>query len=521
MDNEPSQISRLTSKPRVHFGSLEGQESVKRARTDDNTSTSNNGTIDLDALAESMEPAYSVNAGEADKQVLAEFERRKRAFQIAVPTDDGRVRQRLRDIGEPQCLFGEGPGDRRDRLRYLLSKIQGHEVESEEESASEAEEEDNEEFFTPGSVELLEARKWITKYSLPRAKQRNDRQKEESNIPLALLKASRKELHTKLKAYSNWSSQIADDRPIAQCAFSPDSKLLVTGSWSGLCKVWTVPNCEKVLTLKGHNDKVGGVAFHPEATISQEKSALNLASSGADGLIQLWNLESESPIATLKGHARRVARIGFHPSGKYLGSASFDGTWRLWDVATAQELLLQEGHAKEVYSIAFQCDGSLVATGGLDAIGRVWDMRTGRSSMTLEGHMKDILGLDWSPNGYHLASASADNTVKIWDVRTLRNLYTISAHQSLVSDVKYSKGVPGTNNNSASDPHNIAGLYLTTSGYDGCVKIWSGDDFRLVKSLDGHDGKVMGVDVSRDNNFIASSGYDRTFKLWADENLVI
>ncbi|KAI8645051.1 WD40-repeat-containing domain protein [Parasitella parasitica] len=506
MDNEPSQISRLTSKPRVHFGSLEGQESVKRARTDEGTPTSNNGTIDLDALA--------------DKQVLAEFERRKRAFQIAVPTDDGRVRQRLRDIGEPQCLFGEGPGDRRDRLRYLLSKIQGHEVESEEDSGSEAEEED-EEFFTPGSAELLEARKWITKYSLPRAKQRNDRQKEESTIPLALLKASRKELHTKLKAYSNWSSQIADERPIAQCAFSPDSKLLVTGSWSGLCKVWTVPNCERVLTLKGHNDKVGGVAFHPEATISQEKSALNIASSGADGLIQLWNLESESPIATLKGHARRVARIGFHPSGKYLGSASFDGTWRLWDVTTAQELLLQEGHAKEVYSIAFQDDGSLVATGGLDAIGRVWDMRTGTSSMTLEGHMKDILGLDWSPNGYHLASASADNTVKIWDVRTLRNLYTISAHQSLVSDVKYSKGVPGTNNNSASDPHNIAGLYLTTSGYDGCVKIWSGDDFKLIKSLDGHDGKVMGVDISKDNNFIASSGYDRTFKLWADENLIV
>ena len=50
MDNEPSQISRLTSKPRVHFGSLEVQESVKRARTDDSASTSNNGTIDLDAL---------------------------------------------------------------------------------------------------------------------------------------------------------------------------------------------------------------------------------------------------------------------------------------------------------------------------------------------------------------------------------------------------------------------------------------------------------------------------------------
>ncbi|CAO3611477.1 unnamed protein product [Mucor hiemalis] len=475
---------------------MKGQDSVKRVRTEESTSSSNGG-VDLDALAESIDPAYSVNAGEADKQVLAEFERRKRAFQLAVPTDDKRVRQRLREIGKPQCLFGEGPGDCRDRLRYLLSKIQGRDVESEEDSASEMEEdEEEEEFFTPGSEELLEARKWITNYSLEKARKRNERQKEEHTISLPALKSSRQELHQKLKAYTN----------------CPNSKLLVTGSWSGLCKVWSVPNCEHKLTLKGHNDK---------STITQSSSELNLASSGGDGIIQLWNLEKSTPIGTLTGHARRVARIGFHPSGKYLGSASFDGTWRLWDVNTTQEVLLQEGHAKEVYSISFQCDGSLVATGGLDAIGRVWDLRTGRSALTLEGHVKDILGIDWSPNGYQLATASADHSVKIWDMRNLGNLYTISAHQSLVSDVKYSKGVPGTNNNSASDPHNIAGLYLTTSGYDGCVKIWSGDDFRLVKNLDGHEGKVMGVDISKDNKFIASSGYDRTFKLWADENLVI
>ncbi|KAG1449723.1 hypothetical protein G6F56_008562 [Rhizopus delemar] len=361
----------------------------------------------------------------------------------------------------------------------------------------------------------------MTKYSLPRAKARNQRQKIEETIPLSLLKASRKELHQKVKGYINWGSQITDDRPVAQCAFSPDSKMLVTGAWSGLCKIWSVPRCELIMTLKGHNDKVGGVAFHPESTISLDKSVLNLATGAADGLIRLWNLEKETPIATLSGHAGRVARIGFHPSGKYLGSASFDGTWRLWDVETTQELLLQEGHAKEVYAISFQSDGSLLATGGLDAVGRVWDTRTGRSSMTLEGHIKDILGLDWSPNGYHLASASADNSVKIWDIRTLRTLYTISAHQSLVSDIKYSKGVPGTNDNSPADPDNIAGLYLTTSGYDGCVKIWSGDDFRLIKSLDGHEGKVMGVDIANDNKYIASTGFDRTFKLWADEGLVI
>lgn len=72
---------------------------------------------------------------------------------------------------------------------------------------------------------------------------------------------------------------------------------------------------------------------------------------------------SESPLAVMKGHQDRVCRVAFHPSGDYVASASFDTTWRLWDVNTSKELLLQEGHSKEVYSVEFQDDGALVASG--------------------------------------------------------------------------------------------------------------------------------------------------------------
>jgi pre-mRNA processing factor 4 (PRP4) like. len=58
-----------------------------------------------------------------DKQaLLQEFERRKKARHVNVSTDDNQVKLNLRQLGEPICLFGEGPAERRSRLRDLLSR---------------------------------------------------------------------------------------------------------------------------------------------------------------------------------------------------------------------------------------------------------------------------------------------------------------------------------------------------------------------------------------------------------------
>ncbi|RUS30490.1 WD40-repeat-containing domain protein [Jimgerdemannia flammicorona] len=392
---EPS-LSNLLARPRVHFGSIEETERQKRAKSENSNEAPyyNKPTWPAPQCDPQLPPTLaeedtgmglsesSARAREKHKAVLDEFERKKRARTIAVPTDDGRVRAKLRELGEPQCLFGEGPGDRRDRLRFLLSKMGGTdamEVEEEEEE-SESEEEKDEEFYTPGTQELLEARRWMATYSLPKhvvARERLTKQRIEHEFPLPQLKSLRKDLHTHLKAFVNWSSQVADDRPVAQCSFSPDAKMIATGAWSGLCKIWSVPNCECLHTLRdhtyrldnpnasnlGHNDRVGGVVFHPQSTISLDRGAANLASGAADGTVYLWSFDRDTPLASLSGHRARVARVGFHPSGRFLGTASYDSTWRLWDVETTQELLLQEGHSREVYAIGFQEDGALVASG--------------------------------------------------------------------------------------------------------------------------------------------------------------
>lgn len=53
--------------------------------------------------------------------LLEEFERRKRARLINVSTDDVEVKRNLRQLNEPICLFGEGPAERRKRLKELLA----------------------------------------------------------------------------------------------------------------------------------------------------------------------------------------------------------------------------------------------------------------------------------------------------------------------------------------------------------------------------------------------------------------
>lgn len=484
-------------------------------------------------------------APEKASAILAQMSRRRRAAAIAVPTDDGRVRQQLRSMGEPITLFGEGLGDRRDRLRELLTRRA--ELEAEEDGdgdiqmgTPDLEEGDqgdqDEEFYTEGIPELLSARQAIARYSLPRAATRIASQKIQSTIPLRTHIKHRKAIKERLAKLDLVGTQIAGDRPVSIVRFSPSGSTLAAGNWSGGVKLLSIPDLNEERTLRGHTDRIGGISWVPGATLpgtTISPDAVNLATSGGEGNIHLWNLTQDTPLATFSGHSARVARIEFHPSGNYLASASFDTTWRLWDVQTTTELLLQEGHSREVYAVSFNTDGSLLASAGLDSIGRIWDLRTGRTVMILDGHIKDIYALDWSHDGHRVLSGSADGWVKCWDLRTVKQSASIGANKGGVTDLRWFKGhdavgMPERDANAgagatadaaagagAAQPQE-SGTFFVSGGFDKNVQVFSGDDWALARTLSGHSGNVLGVDISVDGRYVASCGHDRTVKLWGE-----
>lgn len=391
------------------------------------------------------------------------------------------------------------------------------------------EEEEQEEFYTEGIPQLLDARKDIARWSIPRAKERIERQRKESQIPLRTHIQHRRGIKEKFQKFEMFGSQVTSERPVGICRFAPSGQTIAAGNWGGGIKLLKVPTLEENITLRGHTDRVGGISWAPGATLPSSNvsnSALNLASGGAEGNVHLWSLEQDTPIGTLAGHFGRVCRVDFHPSGRYLASASYDTTWRLWDVEKQQELLLQEGHSREVYCASFNIDGSLLASGGLDSIGRIWDLRVGRTVMILEGHAREIYGMDWGNDGYRVLSGSADGWVKCWDLRRVQESAGFGAHQSIVSDLRWYKGdssgstsameIDAGSQPQQTQPSN-GGSFFISSGFDKHINIFSTDDWALIKSLSGHSGNILSVDIAPDMQWIASSGHDRTVKLWGVE----
>lgn len=102
-------------------------------------------------------------------------------------------------------------------------------------------------------------------------------------------------------------------------------------------------------------------------------------------------------------------------------------------------------------------------------------------------------------------------------MRTLKALHIIPAHKSNVVDVRYFRGpFPAADPNDRDARYRV-GLYFATAGYDGLVRVWSADDWQLVRSVATDAGKVMSVDVSSDPKFIAAGSWNRSFQLFTPE----
>jgi WD40 repeat protein len=151
----------------------------------------------------------------------------------------------------------------------------------------------------------------------------------------------------------------------------------------------------------------GVVAFSPDGKM--------LATGSWKGKVTLWDPETEAPVKVLRDTGF-VQRLGFSPDGRALWACTLDnGMW--WhDLSNDRRTPVAVGHAGRVLGAAVSPDGQTLATGGADQTVRLWDIRTGRERSVLRGHSYSVTQLAWSTDGKILASAGLEGTVHLWRV---------------------------------------------------------------------------------------------------------
>lgn len=225
--------------------------------------------IDLANVPIDRDHSMTGTGNENATTLLEEFDRKRRAAQLIVPTADRDVKAKLRSRGEPITLFGEGPVDRRDRLRALLAQAaeaQGDESDVDMQEVRDEDAHDQEEFYTQGAPSLLDARRDIANYSLPRAKERIAYQRREATIPLKTHIEFRNQLKERTKGFELYGSQTAD-RPVSIVRVSPNGEYVAYGTWGGKVALLEIPSLEqKQLYRGGHTERATGIDWMPGAT---------------------------------------------------------------------------------------------------------------------------------------------------------------------------------------------------------------------------------------------------------------
>jgi WD40 repeat protein len=236
---------------------------------------------------------------------------------------------------------------------------------------------------------------------------------------IKLWNADTGELIDTLKGHED--SLLATNRKVFSVAFSPDGKKIASGNWDKSIMLWEVRFGKALHFIKGrtkrfwglveekgdgHTDSVNSVAFSPNSRI--------LASGSFDNVIKLWEVSRGKLLKTLKGHGDFVLSVTFSPDGNMLASSSYDKSIKQWEVDSGKVLRTMSGHQDAVTSVAFRPDGQILVSGSFDRTVKLWEVSSGKLLSTLEGHKDYVNSVVFSPDGSMIASASGDDAVKVW-----------------------------------------------------------------------------------------------------------
>jgi len=302
---------------------------------------------------------------------------------------------------------------------------------------------------------------------------------------------------------------VSADAEVHSVAFSPDGKMLATGTYDGQVRLWSTaghPIGARLLGRTGPDDDATALDFSPNGKL--------LATASGQGMVRLWDVATRhqigTPITATPSRSGHLASVAFSLDGKLLatGIDDFSASRILWwDVTTHRQIGTPlPGGA----SLAFSPDGKILAGAGNDGSTVLWDVATHRQvgaslAATTAGPANPVVSVAFSPDGRTLATANSNGTVRLWKVAT---------HRRIGASMSAGTQVPGP----ASLAFSLDGKTLATTDARGHVLLWDTVTHQqtgqpIATSTTCNTG-ISGLTFSPVTDLLATAGCDGTVRLW-------
>jgi WD40 repeat protein len=326
-------------------------------------------------------------------------------------------------------------------------------------------------------------------------------------------------------------AQTGHTRAVTSVAFSPDGKLVASGSGDETVKLWDVATGAELRTLMAHSGGVRSVVFSPdgrtlvisdgtirEVATGEEVDKITpgfslvafspdgntFATASAGGDIMVWNLPLGKTGRPHTVHQQYVVAIAFSSDGKTLLSAGANSIM-FWNVGTGEQTRTAIEISPFIASGAISASTGTVVTGGLNWTA-LWDLVRGERIHVFPGNnpteedKKRFQSANFSPptmpvavsvNGTVLASAGWDRTITVWDLHTKAKLQTLVGHTDYIASLAFS----------------CDGKTLASGSYDTTITLWDVASGHKIRTLAGHADTVRSVAYSSDGEILASGSF--------------
>ncbi|KAI9369820.1 WD40 repeat-like protein [Aspergillus egyptiacus] len=275
--------------------------------------------------------------------------------------------------------------------------------------------------------------------------------------------------------------------PVCAVTFTPDNRLLVSGSYDGTVRTWDTDSGANLLTRTCDSWPVLLMIVSPCGEW--------VASAVSDSTLQIWNLHSGELKMALHTSGW-ITSMAFSTNSCYITFISTHKTVQRWSIQNRAMVFSYEIHATLADPTVVSPDGQWIASACEDGDVGLWEVGTGFKKKFFKPSMP-VKSLTFLPGSVGLAAITYEDIIHVWNIET----------GSLELDFD-----PGTDRplltGRLSD-----GRRIVVTAYE-TIRVWDTENQTIVQSFAGHTDLVQSVAMASDGLKLASASKDKTIRLW-------